>query len=80
MIRLTLHAQQWIARRGLDVRWVEATVMRPDYSAPNPSDTTLTRSWRAIPEFGGRMLRVVHRPDGNDVIVVTAHFDRGAKR
>jgi hypothetical protein len=80
MIRLTLHAQEWIARRGLDVRWVEATVLQPDYSLPNPADPALTRSWRSIPEFGGRMLRVVHRPDGGDVVVITAYFDRGAKR
>ena len=46
----------------------------------DPSDPSLTRSYRAIPQFGGRILRVVHRPDDDDIFVVTAHWDRGGKR
>ena len=41
-------------------------------------DPTLTRSFGPLPAFGDRMLRVVHRPDGSDVFVVTATWDRGA--
>jgi hypothetical protein len=26
------------------------------------------------------VLRVVHRPDGDDIVVITVHFDRGARR
>jgi hypothetical protein len=43
------------------------------------TDPTLTRSFKAIGEAGGRILRVVHRGDGNDIAVVTVHFDRDAK-
>jgi hypothetical protein len=41
---------------------------------------SLTRVWRRIPERGGRALRVVFRPAGADIVVVTAFFDRGARR
>ncbi len=80
MIRLSLHAREWIERRSLSLRWIEAAVWHPDRTAPDPHSPGLTRSFKAIPEADGRVLRVVHRPDGNDVLVVTAHFDRGAKR
>jgi hypothetical protein len=80
MIKLTAHARERIDEQGIPVSWVEAAVRAPLRSSPDPNDRALIRSWRAIPEFGGRMLRVVHRRDGADVLVVTAHWDRGARR
>jgi hypothetical protein len=69
-----------MARRGITLAYIEAALAVPDRTAPDPADSTLTRSFRRIPEFGGRVLRVVHRPDGADIFVVTAHWDRGARR
>ena len=80
MIRLSLHAQEWIERRSLSLQWIEAAVEHPDRRMPDPRTPGLTRSYKSIREAGGRVLRVVHRPEGNDVLIVTAHFDRGAKR
>jgi len=80
MIRLTRHAQLRIQRRSLPLAWVEATVISPDHLVPDTDDPTLTRSYKAIPEAGNRVLRVVHRPEGADILVITAHFDRGALR
>jgi hypothetical protein len=79
MIRLTQHAETEVDRRQLQRAWIESAITTPDWTAPDP-DPTLTRSYKAIAAFGGRVLRVVHRPEGDDVLVVTAHFDRGAKR
>ena len=31
-------------------------------------------------EYGARVLRVVHRPEGDDIVIITVHFDRGARR
>ena len=78
MIRLTNHVQRRIAERELDVAWIFATLAMPDWTVPDP-DLALTRSYRAIPEAGGRVLRVVHRQHGADSLVVTAFFDRDAK-
>ena len=78
MIRLTQHAEIQMLRRRIDLAWVAAAVATPDWTAPD-SDPALMRSFKAITGFGDRVLRVVHRPDGNDVLVVTAHFDRNAR-
>ena len=78
MMRLTQHAEIQVLRRGIDLAWVAAAVATPDWTAPDP-DPALMRSYKAITEFGARVLRVVHRPDGKDVLVVTAHFDRSAR-
>jgi hypothetical protein len=78
MIRLSAHAVEMIAARDIKLAWVEATVEGPSATAVDPRDPTLTRSFRSIPEARGRVLRVVHRPAGADILVITAHFDRGA--
>jgi len=78
MIRFTAHAEDMIDVRRIERRWVIATLSQPTFSVADPHDMTLTRSFRSIPEAGGRILRVVHRPSGDDIVVVTAHFDRGA--
>ena len=80
MIRLSKHAQEAIDRRQIDPAWVEAAVNSPDRVEPDPRHPERTRAYKAIAAFGDRVLRVVHRPDGDDILVITAHFDRGAKR
>jgi len=79
MIRLTKHAAESIETRSLSFEWIERTLAAPDFTRPDPRDRTLTRSFKAIAEAGGRVLRVVHRPEGNDIVIATVHFDRGAK-
>jgi hypothetical protein len=75
-----MHAQDMIEDRKIPMPWVEATITVPDYIRPDPLDTTLTRAFRAIPQAGGRVLRVVYRQDGDETVIITAHFDRGASR
>jgi hypothetical protein len=78
MIKLSIHMPKRVAERALDLVWIEATIASPDWVRPdkNPS---LTRPYQRITAFGNRILRVVHRPNGLDVLVVTAFFDRNAK-
>ena len=77
MVRLPQHAEPQVLRRRIDLAWVAAAISAPDWTTPDP-DPALMRSFKAISGFGGRVLRV-HRPDGNDVLVVTACFDRSAR-
>jgi hypothetical protein len=77
---LSLHAQERITRYRLALEWIELAVRDPNWTAPCPDDARLTRSYRRIPAAGGRVLRVVHRPEGNDMLIVTAFLDRGARR
>ncbi len=79
MLILTKHAEEAIEKRNLALDWINRTVAIPDFSRSDPDDPTLTRSFEAIGEAGGRILRVVHRPEGNDIVIVTIHFDRDAK-
>jgi len=79
VIRLTQHAQGALQRRGLQVEWIEVAILAPDWTTRDP-DPLLTRSYKVIADVGGRVLRVVHRPSGDDTLVVTAHFDRDARR
>jgi hypothetical protein len=66
--------------RGNSAAYIEGVLANPTYTTPDRTDPTLTRSFGPIAAHGNRMLRVVHRPDGNDVFVVTATWDRGARR
>jgi hypothetical protein len=65
--------------RGILFAYIEATLTSPDRVVQDGTDPDLSRSYKAVPEFGNRVLRVVHRSDGGDIFVVTAHWDRGAK-
>ena len=80
MLILTKHAQQNVARDGLDLAWIEATITKRQHEDRDPKDATLRRAWRSVPQRGGHVLRVVFRPAGTDIVVVTAFFDRGARR
>jgi hypothetical protein len=84
MIRLSKHITDEMGGRSIRLEYIEATLATPDHVTADPTDAALSRSFKAIPEFANRVLRVVHRPDGNnlrggDIFVVTAHWDRGAK-
>jgi hypothetical protein len=77
---LTKHARDNVALYNLDLAWIEATITSPQYADHDPHDARLLRAWRRIQERGGRALRVVYRPAGADMLVVTAFFDRGVTR
>ena len=80
MIRFTKHAQEAISARDIVVDWIEAAVSAPDWIEPDPRHPDRIRSYKAIAEHGGRVLRVVHRPEGDDILIITVHFDRRARR
>jgi hypothetical protein len=77
---LTKHARDNVVLYNLDPAWIEATITNPRHADHDPDDAMLLRAWRRIPERGGRVLRVVYRPAGADMVVVTAFFDRGVTR
>jgi hypothetical protein len=79
MIKLTAHAKARMAQYGIDLAWVEATIASPAWTELDPQDAHVTRSFARIVLRGGRVLRVAHRPDGSDVLVLSVFFDRGAR-
>jgi hypothetical protein len=80
MIRFTKHIQEAISIRDITIDWIEAAVGAPDWIELDPRYPGRTRSYKAIAEYGARVLQVVHRPEGDDIVIITVHFDRGARR
>ena len=74
--RLTRHAKAVIERRGIAVEWIARTLANPVAQEPDILDPSARHSLRSIPEFGGRVLRVVYNPGEAPPLVITAYFDR----
>ena len=79
-IVLAHHAEVVMREREIARAWIERTLAAPDWDVEDPNDPALRRSYAAIAERGGRVLRVVYRTDETDIFVVTVFFDRGARR
>lgn len=80
MIRLTAHARDMIGVRHIDLAWIEAAIAEPDRETGDPSDGSLRRALKQLPGAGGRVLRVVYRVEGEDLVIITCFLDRGARR
>jgi uncharacterized DUF497 family protein len=79
--QLIMTAHAWIRSRDRDIaiEWIEATVRHPDWTSPDPGDDSIERRYRAIPEFGGRILRVVCIETDFSIRVISVLFDRNAR-
>ena len=77
--QLTQHAQKVLAERGIDIEWMEQTLNGPQWTEPDPGDPQVTRYFRVIPEFDGRVLRVAVNATFEPVRVVSVFFDRTRK-
>lgn len=78
-LHFTDHAENTLRERGIQREWVAAALAEPDWTAPDPK-ADRTRAFRAIPDAGGKILRVVYSKAGSEFWVVTVFFDRDAKR
>jgi hypothetical protein len=52
--------------------WIEVALAAPDRAEPDPHHPERLRSYTRIPALAGRILRVLHRRDGPDMIVISA--------
>jgi hypothetical protein len=77
---LTVHAQARLQERRLDPEWVEDAARKPEWTESEPGDHALERRFKAIPQAGGRILRVVCAETGTTIRVISAMFDRDARR
>jgi hypothetical protein len=73
---LTTHAQARIASRNIKIEWIERTLAFPEMLELDLEDITKTHAFKAIPEFGGKILRVVYNGTANPWIIISAYFDR----
>jgi hypothetical protein len=80
VLRYTQHAEDSIVERELERDWIERTVADPDWSVADPRNPGIERRFRAIPEFGGRILRVACLENADEIRILTAFFDRDARK
>ncbi|CAA2099278.1 hypothetical protein MBUL_00066 [Methylobacterium bullatum] len=74
------HADQRLARRGLDREWIERTIRQPDFLEPDPDHPERVRAYRSLPECDGRVLRVIYEDASVEIQVITAFLDRNRTR
>jgi len=76
----TAHARVRLQDRGIDPKWIEESILAPDWTEVDPKDPSVERRFRAVPEFGGRVLRVACIETNSDIRVISMMFDRNARR
>lgn len=79
-IEFTRHATEKMAERAILKSWVERAVRAPAWIEPEIRYPDAERRFLAITEFGDRVLRVVCVETQSAIRVITATFDRGARR
>jgi len=77
---LTEHAPEAIVKRGIALEWVEEALVSPEERERDRVDPDLEHRLLRVPEFGGRVLRVIVKMKCAEPRVVTAYFDRGRKK
>ena len=80
-LTFTTHANDAIVERQLELTWIERAVWEPAWTEPdpNPDRPDVERRFRAVPEFGGRILRVACLETASEVRILTVFFDRDAR-
>ncbi len=73
---LSKHAKKVLAEREIPLEWLERALNEPLLRAPDPDDASLERRYRPIPEYEGRVLRVVINLSVEPIRVVSVFFDR----
>lgn len=79
-IHITEHAAAAIAERKLLLRWIEEAVQKPEWTEPDLQWPDVERRFRAVPEYGNRILRAACLETPTETRIITAFFDRKAKR
>lgn len=74
------HALDMCAKRGILKEWALKALFEPVRVEPDPNHKDRIRVWRRIPEFGGRMLRLVYEEEQEAVVIITVVWDRNAGR
>ena len=76
---LTKHANAVMHERQIALDWVVQTVAAPQWSEVDPDDPEVRRLFSAVPERGGRFLRVVCVETATEIRILSAFLDRRAR-
>ncbi len=73
------HAVLSLRKRRIPIQWLESVLAAPTLILPDADDETLEHRLARIPEYGGRVLRVVVNTRASPIRIVTLYFDRTMK-
>jgi hypothetical protein len=76
---LTTHARDALEKRQIPLEWMERTLDSPEWIERDSMDMELEHRLSRIPEFNGRVLRVIVNNKTNPLRIVTVYFDRRRK-
>jgi hypothetical protein len=77
-LEYTQHAVGRIAKRQIQVAWIERAVQQPDVVEDDEFDAELEHRLGKVPELANRVLRVIVTKT-DPMRVVTLHLDRRMK-
>ena len=74
IVEITNHARRKIKQRNLREDWVRKTVEKPDFVRKSYGNRQL-----AYRRIGKLYLKVVFVQEGQTIVVLTSHFEKGVK-
>jgi Domain of unknown function (DUF4258) len=78
---LTDHARESLRKRStIRPEWIERVLQQPERVEPDAIDAELEHRLGRIPEYDGRVLRVIIKKTTNPLLVITVYFDRKMRR
>ncbi len=77
-VQLSGHARDMLSERGIAEEWVWRTIHTPDRTEAGANGNV--HYIKALPEYGGRSLRVIVNHHVEPARVVTLFFDRRLRR
>jgi len=78
---LTDHARESLRKRPtISLEWVERVLQQPERVEPDTVDAELEHRLGRIPEYDGRVLRVIVKKATDPLRVITCYFDRKMRR
>lgn len=79
-ISYSAHASTVMRERELKPEWVELAARAPAWREDEPGHPEVERRFRAVPDRGGRILRVAVVETDMEIRIVTAFLDRRARQ
>jgi uncharacterized DUF497 family protein len=76
---LSQHARTVISERKIPLAWVERVIDDPQRVEPDLQDPELEHRLKAVPEYDGRVLRVIINTETTPVRIVSVYFDRSMR-
>lgn len=67
-LRFTHHSQFRINERGISIEEIKLVIKHPDFS-----DTAFGDKTKVNKEIEGKILEIVYKKDGNDIVIITAY-------